>query len=570
MLKEYLNYAIEKEALILIETINDKKFLASIKSFNKEKVFYTFQNQEQGQIWIKNIKTIKFKNAENEEDVRFRILNKKYNKNNMKEVIANFEKYYMEILELFIQKEDMDSQEYKYYILKKEIYENMFQKIATDPENLLLSYFAGFTYNNQSNEIASAENGTTLLLEQSNQSQKMAIEVALTEKISVIEGPPGTGKTTTIINILANLVYRDKKVLIVSKNNSAIDNVVEELDKMDLPKYYIRLGNTKIMEQLGEELNEKVKEYEIQLQKIKEKNHDEEAEKLKKLIIKLNELEKELNRLTKEKSELNELENQLRHIEKKTETYDISNYEATLKRSYHKLKDLNLIRNKIEHLAKILVKISDEEKINIFDKILTYIKINETTKQLEEDGIKLHFALEEKYLRKLIDIKKQALEDCDIDGLKDEVKELYLKDYIKLSKEVMLQSILRNSDEELIHKIEQQTRIEENSKLEEKQSKEEIKKNKEEILKLYPVVMTTVDSILSNYYKYFKNEDKIDYVIIDEASQCDILSALPLLYIARNIIVVGDCKQLSAIRNVDLTQMTNTVEKEYSYFNETF
>ena len=51
----------------------------------------------------------------------------------------------------------------------------------------------------------------------------------------------GTGKTTTILNILANLIYQNKNVLVVSKNNSAIENVAEELEKMEIPKSFIRM-----------------------------------------------------------------------------------------------------------------------------------------------------------------------------------------------------------------------------------------------------------------------------------------------------------------------------------------
>ncbi|WP_189022528.1 AAA domain-containing protein [Paenibacillus albidus] len=36
-------------------------------------------------------------------------------------------------------------------------------------------------------------------------SQKIALDQAFRSKISIIEGPPGTGKTQTILNILANL-----------------------------------------------------------------------------------------------------------------------------------------------------------------------------------------------------------------------------------------------------------------------------------------------------------------------------------------------------------------------------
>lgn len=56
--------------------------------------------------------------------------------------------------------------------------------------------------------------------------------------------------------------------------------------------------------------------------------------------------------------------------------------------------------------------------------------------------------------------------------------------------------------------------------------------------------------MLSNFQTYFSNaNNKIDYVIIDESSQCDILSALPLLYIAKRIIVVGDCNNLKINEN---------------------
>lgn len=51
--------------------------------------------------------------------------------------------------------------------------------------------------------------------------------------ISVIEGPPGTGKTQTILNIIANIVMEGKNVAIVSNNNSATRNVLENwIEKM--------------------------------------------------------------------------------------------------------------------------------------------------------------------------------------------------------------------------------------------------------------------------------------------------------------------------------------------------
>lgn len=62
-----------------------------------------------------------------------------------------------------------------------------------------------------------------------NNSQFKAVTNALENSFSIIQGPPGTGKTQTILNIIANLLVWNKTVLVVSNNNSAIENVYEKL-----------------------------------------------------------------------------------------------------------------------------------------------------------------------------------------------------------------------------------------------------------------------------------------------------------------------------------------------------
>lgn len=67
-----------------------------------------------------------------------------------------------------------------------------------------------------------------------NASQKKAVEAALSHQVSIIQGPPGTGKTQTILNIISNLLMAGKTVLVVSNNNSAVDNIAEKLEREDL------------------------------------------------------------------------------------------------------------------------------------------------------------------------------------------------------------------------------------------------------------------------------------------------------------------------------------------------
>ncbi|HUW48669.1 MAG TPA: AAA domain-containing protein, partial [Patescibacteria group bacterium] len=76
-----------------------------------------------------------------------------------------------------------------------------------------------------------------------NLSQKEALEKALHNQVSIIEGPPGTGKTQTILNILANLITQNKTVAVVSGNNAAVQNVHDKLEKEGYGFLVASLGN---------------------------------------------------------------------------------------------------------------------------------------------------------------------------------------------------------------------------------------------------------------------------------------------------------------------------------------
>ena len=59
--------------------------------------------------------------------------------------------------------------------------------------------------------------------------QDVAIRHALEEDITVIWGPPGTGKTYTMAQMTERFVYMGKNVLIVSHSNISVDNVVKQI-----------------------------------------------------------------------------------------------------------------------------------------------------------------------------------------------------------------------------------------------------------------------------------------------------------------------------------------------------
>ena len=77
--------------------------------------------------------------------------------------------------------------------------------------------------------------------ERLTESQQKAINKALSvEDFLLVQGPPGTGKTEIIVEMIQRFSEQGKKVLISSKNNLAVDNVLEKC--IDRNIRCIRLG----------------------------------------------------------------------------------------------------------------------------------------------------------------------------------------------------------------------------------------------------------------------------------------------------------------------------------------
>ncbi|HEX6960457.1 MAG TPA: AAA domain-containing protein [Lacipirellula sp.] len=75
-----------------------------------------------------------------------------------------------------------------------------------------------------------------------NPSQCDAIAFALTaEDLAVIHGPPGTGKTTTVVEFIRQATARGERVLACAPSNTAVDNMLERL--ADAGQRVVRLGH---------------------------------------------------------------------------------------------------------------------------------------------------------------------------------------------------------------------------------------------------------------------------------------------------------------------------------------
>ncbi len=80
------------------------------------------------------------------------------------------------------------------------------------------------------------------LSERLNESQHNAIRHALAASdLAIIHGPPGTGKTTTVVEVIRQMVARGERVLACAPSNTAVDNLLERL--LACGESAVRLGH---------------------------------------------------------------------------------------------------------------------------------------------------------------------------------------------------------------------------------------------------------------------------------------------------------------------------------------
>ncbi|QQD13787.1 DUF4011 domain-containing protein [Sphingobacterium sp. UDSM-2020] len=92
-------------------------------------------------------------------------------------------------------------------------------------------------------------------------SQLEAIFTSNQNQSFVLHGPPGTGKSQTITNIIANALYQGKKVLFVAAKKAALDVVYKRLAAIGLSNFCLELHSNKakksdVLSQLAETLEQ--------------------------------------------------------------------------------------------------------------------------------------------------------------------------------------------------------------------------------------------------------------------------------------------------------------------------
>lgn len=447
-----------------------------------------------------------------------------------------------------------------------------------------------------------------------DQYQEEAVLYALNNKLSVITGPPGTGKTQVILNILANAAVRGKKVLVASKNNKAVDNVKDRFDAITGSndflmrfghKDYIRkttisalddfirrppisLETNAYAEYLEKKklLKEVKKEYNEQLD-TKKRFEDEKSnlqDKFKKNV------EGVANLKSWSKNELSELQKSNQDIwpfvidckEKDVDACCII-MQSLRNKLYHKFtgyrKLWNLLFNKNKYIMELLQAIAEcpytirnyfgtlplKQKVEDFKSTREILVQSDTALNvmLQANKLLIDIALikkeiERKYrllnqqiqsINKKIDVCNASLASC---VKKIEQLEIDKNDCINFIKQnsvnILFDCLIETlNQKDAIQKVNRYKQFIPDNIPTDPKRLDEFVQNASEFLDVFKLNAVTSLSIKSAFPIA---EDLFDMVIIDEASQCDIASAIPLVARAKQIVVIGDPLQLKHITPV--------------------
>ncbi|MDR0484689.1 MAG: AAA family ATPase [Alphaproteobacteria bacterium] len=366
-----------------------------------------------------------------------------------------------------------------------------------------------------------------------NLSQKKAVDKALHNNLSIIEGPPGTGKTQTILNIIANLVMQNKSIAVVSSNNSATNNIFEKLKKHNVDFISATLGNEENKQKFIAEQKPlpSLLAYEItEIEAVKIKSA------LQSLSNNLEEILLKKNELAKAQQELENILVEYQHFKEYCQLNDDYTFY---------LKPINTDTALTLWLCceKYIYK-----KPNFFVKI--YNKFYRGVKN------KQFYSLSGKVM---ISLAQQSYYNLKIKELGDRALQLQvaLKDFNFKAKMAEYSTLSQRLFHNFLAKKYKDTN-KDFFKL------DDLWQSSKKILQRYPVILSTTYSLSRS----LSHKTMYDYVIIDEASQVDLATGTLALCYAKNVVIVGDLKQLPNVVNYNTALATDLIFKKFNLKEE--
>ena len=352
-----------------------------------------------------------------------------------------------------------------------------------------------------------------------NISQSTAVMRALQYPLSVIDGPPGTGKTQTILNIIASVICQPGATVgVVSFTNSAVDNVFEKLTGEGFGVVAANLGNTAKRQEFFDGQDARNAAIDTMLSGGPGPS-DQAADTLRAMT-------EHLTGLLEQERDRAELRNQLHayrleqlHFQSFVDRHEVPGADKLpLLHRYSANKLLDFIAD----TEPAWIRDRGWERLlatmNRYFKYWALRKVDAGDVDIILEIQRLYYDKKIAEIERRIDRLTKALDDHDFDRLRTE--------HTKLSQHVLAAALRTRygSLNRTVHTY-------------------RYRHNFRQFSQDYPLILSTCHSLPNS----IGSSTLLDYLIIDEASQVDLVTVAPALACTRNLVVVGDLNQLAPI-----------------------
>ncbi len=369
-------------------------------------------------------------------------------------------------------------------------------------------------------------------------SQESVIRSTEAGKIVSVFGPPGTGKSQTIVNLVAHLIANGKTVLVASRMDKAVDVVAERLNELGAPFLALRAGRLNYQKQLSFQLQDLLAN-KVDLNYKAENSVLVDTPDMKKLLESIKDLENKVEKVLSLEKQWTEINSQ------------IGDSDATFKSMSFIKKPLN--SDEVKSVENIIAELTNNiQKSGIFASFKNFTSIKKLNSILNKE-----FQVTNDNLAILKNELEYAKLVCSVRNIETSIQatgNLHLmlaqiKTLKKKQKELAINILINKRREALKGLMQDQVKrqrlfVHSKSLVERKKNLQDRLLSNEDfkpLLEAFPCWCVTTFAVSSSLPL---KPGLFDVVIIDEASQCDIASCFPLLFRAKKAVVVGDDKQL--------------------------